>query len=379
MNKTEKNKALIKLIKDVVIESGTKIVETVPVIGPAAGVIKGLVENTKNLYDAINKQKLYDFYMGIYELDDSKDKFITNDNLAFVIKKLLQDDDERKTKYYSRLVVNVSSSKYDNDTRKHLILTLSNLSTPAINTLRKFYINNKYELEPLGNVNRQLSKLSHTSNGLELSALSLLQNNGLIFKDNSNSSISLNYEVTNLLIELAENIFDVSDLHPTSIGDKLPKTVDCYVTSCFCNDMEKEEYLSEIKNSIYANNKIHEKEKLSSMFIEKHEKLINCIKNELIKQGLSFKIGPPEGFSNIKNNCKIFINIIDTRSDYLNFNSKYNIKMNNKNTLNIKVYDNLRPNEQINSRKMKYISCANSNGFDEVTQMIDRLINTNIE
>lgn len=378
MSHTEQSKALIKLIKDAVVDSGIKVAEVVPIVGPTLGIIKGLVENTKNLYDVINKQKLYDFYMGIYQLDDEKEKYITNDNLAFVIKKLLQDDDEKKTKYYSKLIVNISTSQYDDVRRKHLILTLSNLSMSSIEMLRKFYVNSKYELEPSGNINYQLNKLSHTKNGVILSSLNLLQNNGLIFKDNSNNSISLVYEPTDLLIELAENIFDDLELEPISIDEKLPIEIICYVTSCFCNDIEREKYLSEIVSSIYSNNKISEKDKLKEMFIETHESLLSFISNELVKHGVSYKIGPPEGFEKLKNKVKVFINVIDTRNDYLNFNSKYNITMNHKNTLNIKVYDNVKPNEQINSRRMKYISCANSNNYDEIKKEIEHLITTNI-
>ncbi|ECU1522134.1 hypothetical protein DPG88_23735, partial [Salmonella enterica] len=90
MSKSDKDKALIKVIKNVVIDTSVSIADTMT--GGSVSIIKKIAEHTNDFYNEINKQKLYDFYMGIYVLDDKSEKKSSKANLAFLIKKFVQDD-----------------------------------------------------------------------------------------------------------------------------------------------------------------------------------------------------------------------------------------------------------------------------------------------
>lgn len=216
--KREEKKALIKLIKDVVIESGTKIVETVPVIGPAAGLIKGLVENSKNLFDATNKQKLYDYYMGIYELDDDKEKYITNENLAFIIKKLLQDDEEQKSNFYSRLTVNIARSEYSKQERIDFISVLSKISCSDIDMAVRIFVHEKFNIKTYNNIQEQLVGISKTRIGNELKSLNVLLFNGLIYDPVKGKAGVPHYAMTEFMKQFLYLIIDESKLTPESLS-----------------------------------------------------------------------------------------------------------------------------------------------------------------
>ncbi|EEZ6511146.1 hypothetical protein HF492_000001, partial [Salmonella enterica] len=71
MSKSDKDKALIKVIKNVVIDTSVSIADTMT--GGSVSIIKKIAEHTNDFYNEINKQKLYDFYMGIYVLDDKSE------------------------------------------------------------------------------------------------------------------------------------------------------------------------------------------------------------------------------------------------------------------------------------------------------------------
>ncbi|EBY0373030.1 hypothetical protein DUP93_09895 [Salmonella enterica subsp. enterica serovar Toulon] len=84
MSKSDKDKALIKVIKNVVIDTSVSIADTMT--GGSVSIIKKIAEHTNDFHNEINRQKLYDFYMGIYALDDNSEKTLSKENLAFLIK-----------------------------------------------------------------------------------------------------------------------------------------------------------------------------------------------------------------------------------------------------------------------------------------------------
>lgn len=217
MSKSEGNKALITLIKDAVTEVGIKLAEGLPVVGSAVGVIKGLVENSKNLYDAINRQKLYDFYMGIYELDDDKEKYITKENLAFIIKKLLQDDEEQKSNFYSRLTVNVARSEHSERERIDFISVLSNLSCNDIDMAIRIFVHEKFKIKSYKNTQEQLVNISKTKIGNELKSLNTLMLNGLIYEPVKGKAGIQYYAMTEFMEHFLSLIIDESKLTPESL------------------------------------------------------------------------------------------------------------------------------------------------------------------
>lgn len=180
MSSSEEGKAIKKLVQDFVVDTGVKLASGLPVIGPTVESIKGLVENTKNLYDAINKEKLYDFYMGIYSLDEDIEKYLTNENMAFVVKKLIQDDDYRKTEHYSKLIVNISQSDYSMEERVYFITTLSKLSILDIDNLTKIV----FDTEVSDYTLMFKYKLYNSTSTLDRASYNNLLNCGLLQEEN---------------------------------------------------------------------------------------------------------------------------------------------------------------------------------------------------
>ncbi|AMG65728.1 hypothetical protein [Providencia stuartii] len=315
MSGSEEDKAMLKLIKDALAESGVKVAESLPIIGPIAGIIKGLIENSKGLYDAINRQKLYDFYMGIYELDDDKEKYITNESLGIIVRKLLQDDEATKTKFYSRFIVNVASSEYNENERTELIIILSKLTSFELQLARKYYINSKYEIDNSGFIVEQLANLSDTSDGFQLKAIENLKANGLVYESKINRTLPYEYNiVTNVLESLVELIYPTDELKPESINASydIRESVDVFIFSAFHTKVNQISYESSIKKD----------ELMKRERIEKYKKHLFEIKNVLTENNISYKIGDNYSFERYRNGAHIFVyidgdvdNFFDTRDN----------------------------------------------------------------
>lgn len=229
MPSNDKDKVLIKAIKDVVVSTSVTLADTMT--GNAASILKGLVENTKNFYDEVNRQKLYDLYMGIYEMDDSKEKIFTKENLAFLIKKFIQDDEIHKTHFYSKLAINVSRSEFSDDDRIDYISTLSNLTSYEINFMRKIYVYDNYHIKSFKNKEDQLLEISESHDGREIKAINKLHSNGLVFEPNRGKAASQYYKPTTYLQKFIRLIFSDSELTPDTINENEKNKTDIFFKS----------------------------------------------------------------------------------------------------------------------------------------------------
>lgn len=297
MSGNEEDKALVKLLKNALVDTGMKAAESLPLIGPAVGVIKGLVENSKDLYDAINRQKLYDFYMGIYKLDDDKEKCVTNESLGVIVRKLLQDDEATKTNFYSRFIVNVASSKYNENERTELIIILSKLTSFELELARKYYINSKYEIDNLGFIVEQLANISDTSDGFELKAIANLKANGLVYESKINRTLPYQYNITtNTLDSLVKLIYFENELKPESIGASYDsrESVDVFIFNAFHTKANREKY------EMGLNEGADEK-------IRKYQENLLHITKLLDENDITFKIGDNYSFQKFRNNTKTYM------------------------------------------------------------------------
>ncbi|HBJ6730875.1 TPA: hypothetical protein LC346_004720 [Salmonella enterica subsp. enterica serovar Kintambo] len=229
MSKSDKDKALIKVIKNVVIDTSVSIADTMT--GGSVSIIKKIAEHTNDFYNEINKQKLYDFYMGIYVLDDKSEKKSSKANLAFLIKKFVQDDEASKTKLYSKLAINIAKSILSDDERIDFISTLSNLTSYDINFMRKVYVYDNFKIKSIKNKDEQLLNISETRDGRQIKSLNKLYSNGLIFEPNRGKAAHQYYKPTNYLCEFIKLIFDKHELTPDAIDEIEKNKADIFFRS----------------------------------------------------------------------------------------------------------------------------------------------------
>ncbi len=366
MSGSEEDKAMLKLIKDALAESGVKVAESLPIIGPIAGIIKGLIENSKGLYDAINRQKLYDFYMGIYELDDDKEKYITNESLGIIVRKLLQDDEAEKTKFYSRFIVNVASSEYNGNKRIELIIILSKLTSFELQLARKYYINSKYEIDNSGFIIEQLANLSDTSDGFQLKAIENLKANGLVYESKINRTLPYEYNiVTNVLESLVELIYSTDELKPESINAIYDsrESVDVFVFNAFHT----------IANKISYKSNLNIDEAVISERVSIYEEHLAEIGRVLKRHNISYKIGDNYSFERYRINADVLIYVDGDLDGF--FNKKDEVYENKiKNRIVVSMAGSHRLNDIIdfNEDTKKYIEYV---GSDKNNEKLIEIIN----
>lgn len=236
MNMNDKNKALLKLFGSVIKDTGKLLID--PYIGNTSSIIEGLVVNSKSVYDEMNKKKLYELYMGIEKLDDDTEKTFTRENLAFLIKKIIQDDEINKTHFYSKLAINISKSDIPDEERIDFISTLSNLTAYDIDFMRKLYIHNVFDLKGFNNNAEQLLSITETHAGREIKSINKLYSNGLIFEPNRGKAASQYYQPTEYLNTFITMLFDHQELIPAAINENEKNKSDIFF-------LQNSEYMSD--------------------------------------------------------------------------------------------------------------------------------------
>ncbi|POT56303.1 hypothetical protein C3432_12755 [Citrobacter amalonaticus] len=243
MNISNKNKALIKIFGYLVKDTGKLLLD--PYIGNVSSIIEGLVINSKNFYDEMNKKKLYELYMGIEQLDDDTEKKFTRANLAFLIKKFMQDDEDNKTHLYSKLAINISKSDIPDEQRIDFISMLSALTVYDINFMKKVYIYDIFDIKGFKNTAEQLLKITESQEGREIKSINKLYANGLIFEPNKGKAAGQYYKPTEYLKNFILMLFDSQELTPDAIGEHEKNKSDIFFMKN-SEYMSKKEYYDEL-------------------------------------------------------------------------------------------------------------------------------------
>ncbi|AMG65729.1 hypothetical protein [Providencia stuartii] len=218
MSSDEEGKGRVALLKRI----GTKVVIAAVKKATGCDVIEDIYDTVadefRNIYQGIKRDKIYNFYMGIEEL--SEDEIVlSSDNFAFLIQKLMEDDEVGKAKIYSRLVVNISNSNYEDEDRINFISILSKLSSYELELARKYYIYGNYDLVGYEYRHNQLETLHEPTDGQLLRYTNGLVFNGLIYNPNNRASQKGYYKNTDTLNQFVRLIFDEGELKAESINE----------------------------------------------------------------------------------------------------------------------------------------------------------------
>lgn len=189
-----------------------------------------VAEELRDIYQGAKKDKIYNFYMGIDELSEGE-IVLSSDNFAFLIQKLMEDDEAGKAKIYSRLVVNIAGSSYEDEDRINFISILSKLSSYELELAKKYYIYGNYDLVGYEYRYNQLETLHEPTGGQLLRYTNGLVFNGLIYNANNRASQKGYYINTDTLNQFVLLIFDESELKVESIGEKEKERFDVIINS----------------------------------------------------------------------------------------------------------------------------------------------------
>lgn len=340
--------AFIKGLKDV----GWKALEKLPVVGGLAETMRGVIDFATARHKLTSQLKLFKVFTGINAEVEDINKYINNENIIFLTKKLIQDDENNKSTYYTRLAINILNSVLPNNKRTKLIVLLSNLTTFDIDIARKYYIYSKFEFLSNGNIPLQLKKLSTTNDGYLLSTINFLLSSGLINEVRNNND-SINYYIpTNLLIDLCENIYTEDELEPAAINEeRLPNDIVIFITTPLGHDLDEAALLDKLTNDlsfnkflanpngeglIYNTSEI-ERAKLKC---EQHLKYIKELTQSLNHK---FLVCNAKQFNSIKRKSNIYVNVhIDDDTELFNSSAFQNNRNLYRHDNSIHIYTEIK-------------------------------------
>ncbi|MHB9323104.1 hypothetical protein ACP3TG_29080 [Phytobacter diazotrophicus] len=160
------------------------------------------------------------------------------DNMLAIMRKLLQDDDARKTHFYVRLTVSLAESDLDHDTRLHFIRMVSTLTHYQIEYARDFVLRHTQHL--CGYVSQEEAELALTTrdDGKSRQALNTLVSWGLLKAipappKHTSPGPSL-YDPTDDMKTLLRFMYHDADMLPESIAYKAKKYVDVLISPDLC-------------------------------------------------------------------------------------------------------------------------------------------------
>ncbi|EDR4482581.1 hypothetical protein AGB91_004638 [Salmonella enterica subsp. enterica] len=259
-------------------ETGLAFAKSIPLVGPHIEA----AEKMFTLFSEINattcRERFNRYIMGIGEIcDDEVD--ISREHFSALVKKLVLDDEDKKTEYYIRLTVSLARSSLNDDEKLFFIHILSGLTCFDIEYARKLYITTSSPIK--GYKSTVLAQVSLTSqkSGMALRSLNKLITSGLVYEDRA-GEIQANpmFKLTDELERLLGFIFHKDDLEPEALSIEPKEEYDVIIIE------SSEIYSGAYPNSIYRSLKAAG----IKVCIEKNE---DCITTKLARYFISVKTG----------------------------------------------------------------------------------------
>lgn len=146
-------------------------------------------------------------------------KHLTADDYTALLSGCMNDLENEKAKYYGRLSAAIGRGEIKSNSRRFMIITLSQLSELQLQMLRKSFIASQFSLRP-------------SQGSGQLDAIQILQISDPIQKHEYNDLVSRSLYVTDKLSDLAKDLvkacFDPQELQPAAIDhlEWYPRIVD---------------------------------------------------------------------------------------------------------------------------------------------------------
>lgn len=207
-------------------ETGLAFAKSIPLVGPHIEA----AEKMFTLFSEINATTCRDrfnrYIMGIGEIcDDEVD--ISREHFSALVKKLVLDDEDKKTEYYIRLTVSLARSSLNDDEKLFFIHILSGLTCFDIEYARKLYITTNSPIRGFKSAATAQVDLTSQKNGLYLRSLNKLISSGLIYEAiNTHPERNRLFHFTEELETLLGYLFNRDDMLPASLGMETKKSYD---------------------------------------------------------------------------------------------------------------------------------------------------------
>lgn len=359
-----KNKKTLVSIVEAVAREGAGLL---PAGGLGYDLIKELVLRAKSHYSDQSEAKLEQFYDGLLKGNSEElinQEFI-EDDYFLLLKKLIQDDENEKNRYYVNLMKGIISSDLNEDYKRHYILALSELNYFDIKVMRKIYIYSHYEMEFSGNILEQLKSIYDSKVTLTKSSI------GNLFRLGFVEEVNDIYQPTDILDSFLSLICEPEELFPRSLGEKSVEYVDVYVSNFVSSKSEINKFFSLMERD-------HDEVKIK---VSHYVEVVSKVKKVLEAKGVSYISSTPGNFHKLQNNVRLHILCVDHGDNHMNMAYWHRnvlkgdnvIKLLMSKSANGQPYDSVK---HYNGYSIDFTTCDKNSSLDDLSSKIDRILQT---
>lgn len=208
-----------------------ELIKNTPVIGKPWEVSSKVLKRLDDIEKNEQAERINHYILGLSKFSrEQMDGDLGSADLLAILRRLLEDDEAGKTRFYVRLTVSLAESKLDADQRIHFVRLVSALTLHQIDYARELYIRKTIPLQGYNTEEMTERALTGRTDGMSRQALITLLNWGLLterenkltWEKKESSSYRLN-EDFRLLVAF---LFDEKDRQPVNINEQAKEIYD---------------------------------------------------------------------------------------------------------------------------------------------------------
>lgn len=200
-------------------------IKSVPGIGKAWEVSRKIYEGLANIETQERYGRVREYLLGLSNYSRLQmDGDLSSSDLLAILRRLQEDDEATKTRFYVRLTVRLAESELNANQRMHFLRLISTLTLHQIHYARELFIRKTFQLRGYDSVEMSVSILTERKDGMSRQALNTLLVWGLLNEAEEapgwKKKGSAGYNLTDEFQLLIDFLFHESDLLPTAINEQ---------------------------------------------------------------------------------------------------------------------------------------------------------------
>lgn len=208
-----------------------EIIKNTPVIGKPWEVSSKVLKRLDDIEKNEQAERINHYILGLSKLSrEQMDGDLGSADLLAILRRLLEDDEAGKTRFYVRLTVSLAESKLDAGQRIHFVRLVSALTLHQIDYARELYIRKTIPLQGYDTEEVTERELTGRTDGMSRQALNTLLNWGLLTERENkltwDKKESSSYRLNEDFRLLVAFLFDERDRQPVNINKQPKKTYD---------------------------------------------------------------------------------------------------------------------------------------------------------
>ncbi|OMP91103.1 hypothetical protein [Raoultella terrigena] len=208
-----------------------ELIKNTPVIGKPWEVSSKVLKRLDDIEKNEQAERINHYILGLSKLSrEQMDGDLSSADLLAILRRLLEDDEAGKTRFYVRLTVSLAESKLDAGQRIHFVRLVSALTLHQIDYARELYIRKTIPLQGYNTEEMTERALTGRTDGMSRQALNTLLNWGLLTERENkltwDKKESSSYRLNEDFRLLVAFLFDEKDRQPVNINEQAKEIYD---------------------------------------------------------------------------------------------------------------------------------------------------------